>query len=352
VTDVAQLGLLPHHTALRCLFVVSLQRGVLLKPEHFADFSERDTIGSLQRVMKDVGLESRVLRKARWSRLVDLAHAYPMMALMNDGCWVILVSLVDTTNGKGLSILNPHFEQDGPRVLTPEVFVSEWSGTVVLCKRNQNVTDATKQFGLRWFLPDILRHKRYLRDVAIAATMSSIIGFATPMMFQLLIDKVITHHSVQTLGALLAIFCTLTAFDAVFSYTRQYLMLFVTSKIDAKLASRTFRHLLSLTLYFFEATTAGVLARHLQQTETIRHFLTGRLFQTMLDAIALPITLTILLIYSGRLTLVVLLFTAAIALIIAIMVPISDVILLSAMSFLSRTPSVLVSPGTFLYLAK
>ena len=44
----------------------------------------------------------------------------------------------------------------------------------------------------------------------------------------------------------------------------------------------------------------------MQQTETVRHFLTGRLFQTLLDASALPLLLVGLAIYSGWLTLVVL----------------------------------------------
>ena len=47
-------------------------------------------------------------------------------------------------------------------------------------------------------------------------------------------------------------------FEGLFSYTRQYLMTFLTSKIDARLASRVFRHLLSLPMFFFESTTAGI----------------------------------------------------------------------------------------------
>jgi ATP-binding cassette subfamily B protein len=74
-------------------------------------------------------------------------------------------------------------------------------------------------------------------------------------------------------------------------------------------------------MHFFEARTAGVLVRHLQQTDTIRSFLTGRLFGTMLDATALPLMLTMLLFYSIRLTLVVLFFSLAIAGVIGIMVP-------------------------------
>ena len=59
----------------------------------------------------------------------------------------------------------------------------------------------------------------------------------------------------------------------------------------ARLASRTFAHVLRLPLSFFETTTAGVLMRHIQQTETVRGFLTGRLFQTLLDLATMPVLL-------------------------------------------------------------
>jgi subfamily B ATP-binding cassette protein HlyB/CyaB len=102
---------------------------------------------------------------------------------------------------------------------------------------------------------------------------------------------------------------------------RQYLMLIASNKIDARLNSRTFQHLLGLPLQFFEHTPAGVLSRHMQQTEKIRQFLTGRLFQTLLDAAALPILLVMLALYSAKLTLIVLGFSLAMAAVIGLLIP-------------------------------
>ena len=136
-----------------------------------------------------------------------------------------------------------------------------------------------------------------------------------------MIDKVVPHHSYQTLLAVVLAFSVTILFDAVFSYVRQMLTLLLSNKIDARLAARTFAHLLSLPLQFFESQTAGVLLRDMQQTETIRQFLTGRLFHTLLDASALPLLLVGLLIYSVQLTLVVLGFTLAMVGVIALMLP-------------------------------
>jgi subfamily B ATP-binding cassette protein HlyB/CyaB len=307
---------------LRCLFIIALRRGVMLKPENFNGFNETDTTGSVLRVMGSVGLQGKVVGGGSWKKLERLAYAMPLLAVMNNGHWVVILETTEAGGGRHLILLDPQTEKDGSKTVSFDEFRKEWSGTAVLCKRVQRLDDENQPFGLRWFLPEILRQKQYLRTVAIAAILSSIIAFSMPLMFQILIDKVITHHSYQTLITLVMVFALLSVFDGVFNYTRQYLMMFVTNKVDARLASRVFQHLVSLPLSFFEQTTAGILTRHMQQTETIRHFLTGRLFQTALDAVALPVVLVILMLYSVKLTLVVLFFSAIIAAIIGIMVPV------------------------------
>lgn len=310
-----------HHTALRSLFIVSLHKGVKLKPESFAAFEENDTLGSILKIMRKEGLRGKVLRNSRWKDLAALGSSFPVIAIQMDGNWVIVVETVDGPDGPSAAVLDPADEQKGITLVPRDRFLADWSGSLVVCTRTAQPREEAQPFGLRWFLPEILRHRDFFRDVAIAATMSNLITFATPLMFQILLDKVITHRSYETLTAIILIFMVLTLFDGVFGYVRQYLMLLVTSKIDARLASRTFQHLLSLPLQFFEGTTAGVLIRHIQQTETIRQFLTGRLFQTMLDLMAFPLLLVMLLLYSAKLTMVVLGFSAVIAAIIGIMVP-------------------------------
>jgi ATP-binding cassette, subfamily B, bacterial HlyB/CyaB len=311
----------PHHTALRCLFVVALHKGVQLKPEDFAEFTETDTLGSILSIMNKVALRGRLLRGGKWQTLTGVNHAYPVMALQASGHWVIVLNTVDGPDGQAAAVLDPLVEKNGVSLVPRERFLADWTGCLIVCSRVDQLTEEPQRFGLRWFIPEIFRHRRFLRDVAVAATMNNIIAFSTPLMFQLLIDKVITHRSYNTLTALMLIFGLLTLFDGAFSYVRQYLMVLITSKIDANLAARTFRHLLKLPMPFFEGTTVGVLVRHMQQTDTIRNFLTGRLFGTMLDATALPLMLAMLLFYSLRLTLVVLFFTLSIAAVIGIMVP-------------------------------
>ncbi len=316
------LKMSPHLTALRCLFLVALHHGIQLRPEVLASADDSDSLSSVLRLMRDVGLSGKVLKNRVWDDLTSLGSAYPVMAEQKRGNWVIVASTLTIADGRLMAaVLDPLTEATGVALVPQEDFIENWTGRLVLAKRKYKITDEKQPFGLMWFMPEILRNGRYFRDIGIAAIMSSLIGFAPPLFFQIIIDKVIPHHSYQTLTAIVVAFFVTLFFDSIFSFTRQYLMLFATNKIDARLASRTFAHLLRLPLQFFETTTAGVLMRHIQQTETVRGFLTGRLFQTLLDVATMPILIVGLCLYSGVLTGVVLAFSAVIAGFIGVMVP-------------------------------
>jgi len=312
----------PYHTALRCLFLSAINHGCHLQPGQLAIGNPADVIGSALLVMREAGLKGSLRQGCTWDELAGMSKRFPVMAVRSDGTWIIVMRLVEVGGGRvSALVLDPAIEQTGAVFVGREEFLYDWSGTLVLCERFERTPEAVQPFGFRWFIPEIMRQRRYFSDVAIAATMCNLISFATPLLYHVIIDKAIPHQGYNTLYLVLIVFLIATVFDALFSYMRQYLMLFATNKIDASLASRTFNHLLGLPLHFFERTPAGVLTRHMQQTDKVRQFLTGRLFHTLLDAAALPILLVILVCYSAKLTLVVLGFSLAIAAVIGVMIP-------------------------------
>ena len=89
-------SLSPHYTALRCLFIMCMWRGVQLKPENFACVNETDTLGSVLRIIREVGLRAKVLHRYRWRALSAIGHTYPVMGILNDTRWVLVVKVVDT----------------------------------------------------------------------------------------------------------------------------------------------------------------------------------------------------------------------------------------------------------------
>ena len=103
-----------HLAALRGLFLVALHHGVQVPPENFAAADEADTVGSLLRLMRDIGLSAKLLSGRNWEQLTHLGSAYPAMAERKDGNWVIVASAMPSTDGDtAVAVLDPRNEKAG-----------------------------------------------------------------------------------------------------------------------------------------------------------------------------------------------------------------------------------------------
>ena len=316
-----ELALREHQmSALRAAFLIAAHHGVALKPEDLPKLAEGDLVPSVTASLTRAGLRTRLLQRCTWATAAGLGTAYPALIPKRDGSWVILILTMD--QGEVAAILDPAQEAQGVQMVPRARFLADWGGRILLVQPSAAAATEQQPFGLAWFLPALRAQSGLLAGVAMAVILGNLISFSLPLLFQVLIDRVIAHQAWNTLVAVVVIFITLALFDAGFCYTRQRLMLIAGGKVDAMIGARAFAHLLSLPLSVFETTPAGVMTRHLQQTEKIRTFLTGRLFQTLLDAAFLPLLLGILSLISGSLTLIVLGFATAIAACIGALLPI------------------------------
>jgi ATP-binding cassette, subfamily B, bacterial HlyB/CyaB len=311
------------HTTLQCLTAIAQHHGLQVNPERlihdYALNAEEPSSAMLLGMASSIGLKAK-LRQLTVDKLLGQKGVFPLLARMKDGNSMIVVG-ARVDDGGVLAVLDPMGDLGIVKMLDPAAFQDLWSGDVLFLKRTSKLTDTRQPFGLRWFIPEILQQKAAFRDIAIAAMAMNILGLASPVFFQLVIDKVLVHHSVSTLWVLAAGIGIALLFESTFGFMRQILTLWATNKIDIRLTRRTFAHLLSLPIDYFETTSAGVVVRHMQQMEKIRGFLTGRMFFTALDLTALFILLPILFSYSIKLAMIVLLFTLLISGIVAILVP-------------------------------
>jgi len=158
-----------------------------------------------------------------------------------------------------------------------------------------------------------------MRDIVVAALAMNLIALSVPIFFQLLVDKVVPNQAFATLYAITAGVVLLILFDGGFNYLRNYLLAFVTRKLDRTISLATIEHLLKLPIDYFHANPSGVTAYKLQEANNVRDFLASRLFNTFLDFTGVVIFLPVLLIYSWQLTLIVLAVAAIAFVTLAIM---------------------------------
>ena len=162
------------------------------------------------------------------------------------------------------------------------------------------------RFGLRWFVPELTKHKRIWRDVLSASLVLQLMGLALPLFTQVIIDKVVVHRTSSTLIALAVAMSVFMVFTGILTWLRQYLILHTGQRIDAVLGSHVFDRLFKLPLVYFQHRPTGVIAARLHGIENIRQFIASAAVTLVLDLPFLLIFVGIMFWYSVSLTLLVL----------------------------------------------
>lgn len=239
----------------------------------------------------------------------------PAIVKMNHAEYAILLKVQEEK-----FLVACHNEQ-APKVLERDEFESLYSGEVILLIPRK-FQDRDLKFGIKWFIPTIIKYKKPLLEVLLAAFVTQVLGIFSPMITQSVIDKVLSHNSLSTLNVLAVGLIIITVFESALSIARNYVFAHTTSKIDVILSCRLFKHLFSLPLRYFESRRVGDTIARVRELENIRRFLTGVPLNTLLDALFIIVYVVIMYFYSVKLTNITLLSLPILAAITAIITPI------------------------------
>ncbi len=92
---------------------------------------------------------------------------------------------------------------EAPQWFEPElILVAKEASTEPAAGEEEQIAGFTaekKEFGFQWFIPELLKHKTIWRDVLIASLAIQLVGLATPLFTQVIIDKVVVHQTHSTL---------------------------------------------------------------------------------------------------------------------------------------------------------
>jgi ATP-binding cassette subfamily B protein len=119
-----------------------------------------------------------------------------------------------------------------------------------------------------------------------------------------IIDKVISQRSLDTLQILGLALVVVTLLEGVLGSLRTFLFTETTNRIDTRLGAEVIDHLLRLPLNYFDNRPVGELAGRISELEKIRNFLTGQALTTILDAGFSIIYIVVMVVYSWLLTLI------------------------------------------------
>jgi ATP-binding cassette, subfamily B, bacterial HlyB/CyaB len=220
-------------------------------------------------------------------------------------------ALVLNADEQQLAMLTPG--ATAPAMLAVSEAAKRYQGTALaLLPKAEDAADPdgieprAARFGLRWFWPELAKHKTIWREVLVASLVMQLMGLALPLFTQVIIDKVVVHRTKSTLIALGIAMAMFLVFTTLLSWIRQYLILHTGRRIDAVLGAQVLDKLFRLPLLYFQHRPTGVIAARLQGIETIREFIASAAVTALLDVPFLLIFVAIMFWYSVPLTLLVL----------------------------------------------
>jgi subfamily B ATP-binding cassette protein HlyB/CyaB len=218
--------------------------------------------------------------------------------------------LISDADEEGIHYFQP--DSEAPRQITPFDLEELIEPVLYLvAPKSEDLRDEDgkkeveeKEFGFRWFVPELLKHKDVWRDVLAASLILQLVGLATPLFTQVIIDKVVVHQTQSTLIAIGAGMVLAILFSASFTWIRQYLVIHTGNRIDAVLGHRVFAHLVKLPMPYFANRPTGTLVARIQGVETIREFVSGAAISLLLDVPFMIVLLAVMFWYSWQLSLI------------------------------------------------
>lgn len=254
--------------------------------------------------LREQGVKAKVIRTS----YEKLEHT-PLPALANGpGGWFLIGRIAgdEVLVQIPLQVGAPANEagQTGVAKLTREQLAAIWSGELVLVTTREGVGTASRAFDVSWFIPQIIKYRSLIGEVLLVTLGLNLLGLASPLFFQNIIDKVLVHNTLDTLTVLVIGFVLVSIWETVFSWLRTRLYSETSQKIDVELGAKLFRHLLGLPLGYFEARRVGDIAMRVRQLETIREFLTNASLSVFIDPAFTLVFLAVMWVYSIKLFLI------------------------------------------------
>ncbi|GHV48435.1 peptidase C39 [Clostridia bacterium] len=287
-------------TAISCFMIVGKFLNIALNKDEIQSISETSGISDGEVLLLKFAKHYKLKSKLTVLKEKDLSSIKsPVIAKNKDGTFFIIAKVADNK----AMVLNPGKNQ--PELIDFATLFEIWDGTAVfIVKKGLEASEAV--FSFKWFIPTILKFKKEFIQVIVAVFVVQILGILTPVMTQVVVDKVLSHRSMSTLYVLTIGIGLVYVFDLILSLAKNYIFTHTTNRIDVMLSAKLFKHLFALPLRYFEARRTGETVARVRELDTIRQFLTGTPLSSVIDLFFIIVYIIVLFFYSTKLTLIVL----------------------------------------------
>lgn len=248
------------------------------------------------RSAKSLKLKAKAF-KASWDSLVKAP--LPAIGRSHEGEYFIIAKVAED------QVLVQRPGSKTPEMMPKEAFLSQWPGHLILVTKRAPLLGEAGKFDISWFIPALLRYKKYLVDVVIASFFIQMFALVSPLFFQVIVDKVLVHRGLSTLDVLAFGLLVISFFDVLLNGLRTYIFSHTTNRVDVTLGAQLFNHLVHLPIAYYLSRQVGNTVARVRELDTIRNFITSSALTLVLDIFFTLVFFAVMYYYSPKLTAIV-----------------------------------------------
>jgi ATP-binding cassette subfamily B protein len=158
------------------------------------------------------------------------------------------------------------------------------------------------------FIRYLTPYKKFFGEAFIAALVINVLGLASPLFVQTIVDSVVVHHDVRLLNVMLGGMVLVALFGALSTISQQLLLAHTTARIDMRLVAEFYQHVLSLPMEFFLKRNKGEILARFGENQKIRGIIAGSTITVLLNTLMVFLYFLLMFAYNITMTFIVMLF--------------------------------------------
>lgn len=291
------------------------QHGIRVTADQLDDYIAHGNLNTgrdLQSLFKQYGIKTQTIRSS-FADFAKRRYLFPCVAETSDGSAKIVISCKEKgENDFELYTIDPLDPTSKQKIESSEEFQSNWSGIILLTSKETGTESQDRVFDWTWFRPELYRFKYLLGLTLVVSLLTHFLALAPIIFIQVSLDKVLGYGALSTLYVLTLGVLGALVFNGVLSFIRDYVIDFISTSIEARLAGDIFDKTMELPAQTFQTGNNSDFESVLQSPATVKNFLSRQVLTTIFDATGVIVFLPIICAYSLLLGLVVIVFTCVI----------------------------------------
>ncbi len=164
-------------------------------------------------------------------------------------------------------------------------FYRDFTGAMLILKPNEGFTFGKIKGGKIFsrFTNLLLPQKKLFFYSIIASLLLTILGIVSSLFNKILMDEILPYKLKNTLLLVLLIFSLISLTQVVIGFVRQWMMIYLSQKIDIPLMLGYFKHIYHLPMKFFASRKTGDITTRFSDAFTIKDIFTNIALTLIMD---------------------------------------------------------------------